>query len=636
MFDFFFYCFQSADVWLEDGRCVCVERHANLRSCVRRTEAVTTTRRGFGAADERKRTKSRKETRAAAAATTGGRGVVGMNDETAETTGGRPRRNRRRGTAALIVNVAVAALLAAVVCRAPGAGCDDDVTHRRRHVAVILASDVYPGYGVRRFGTADNKGAYFRLLETGFSQYFAVLRDGLLMTTTDVGPLVRRPVELTVLEESANGTARAHDVRVFVLERRDMLRFAADAYPDGRVPENRPAGSRVRGVPVLHAFGEGVAGLPVRYAIVDGNDDGAFALRTANETAIAGNITTGRAYYKGVHLVTGRPLDRERQRAYDLTVRAADGSSIDTAYARVHVDVTDENDNSPVFAHDVYRIDVDGLSTAVAPWVPAPYDNGTVAVGRYSTVGRVSATDADGDRVAYRLVASTAPAVVVVPQTGELLVSDDALLRSDAPFECRLTVDAHDLRTPSRSAAQPATVWIRYDKAAAAAAAGTPADDVLVLQDLAAYDDVMQSRAHHRVYKRRVTRAVRPTKRIEFTETDGEQEGRSVFPLEKETEKETFKIRDENPWVTVEPNGAVRVKKKWDYEELGPEKTIDFWVTITNAGVGGKRTCSLPHHILLSAYPRAFLRARFRFNSYHWLPGKHHVRIFLLPSFILV
>ena len=32
--------------------------------------------------------------------------------------------------------------------------------------------------------------------------------------------------------------------------------------------------------------------------------------------------------------------------------------------------------------------------------------------------------------------------------------------------------------------------------------------------------------------------------------------------------------RDENPWVTVEPNGAVRVKKKWDYEELGKMITI--------------------------------------------------------------
>lgn len=72
--------------------------------------------------------------------------------------------------------------------------------------------------------------------------------------------------------------------------------------------------------------------------------------------------------------------------------------------------------------------------------------------------------------------------------------------------------------------------------------------------------------------------------RKEFPESDGQQEGKNVFELSRENEFETFKIRDENPWVTVEPNGAVRVKKKWDYEELGPEKTIDFWVTISNTG----------------------------------------------------
>lgn len=96
------------------------------------------------------------------------------------------------------------------------------------------------------------------------------------------------------------------------------------------------------------------------------------------------------------------------------------------------------------------------------------------------------------------------------------------------------------------------------------------------------------SQQKHSRQKRRVTRAVRPTKRIEFAESDGDTEGRNVFQLEKETERETFKIRDDNPWVTVETNGAVRVKKKWDYEELGPEKTIDFWVIISNQGHNGK------------------------------------------------
>lgn len=495
---------------------------------------------------------------------------------------------KTRTTSAVVAVAALAALMAAA-CRAPVGGCTEAAAdassppvHMHHNIA-ILASDVYPGFGIKQF-VSDNKYTYFRLLDTDYSQYFAVLNDGLLMTTTDLGALVKRPVDLVVVEESPNATM-THAMRLFVLEKREMLRFADDAYPDGRVSENRAAGARVKGVPVLHAFGEGVAGLPVRYAIVDGNDDGAFALKAAEN--IAGNITN-RSYYRGVHLVTKRSLDREQKAAYDLIVQAADGSGIDKAYARVHVDVADENDNSPVFEQPVYKINVDGFGLGLRREATGNRrqrragDNATfaspvpdAAAGGYSAVGRVHATDADGDRVAYRLTAPS-PVAVVVPQTGELLVSDDAL-RSREFFECHLTVEAHDLRTPSRVSARPARVLIQYDYVVL--------DDDVLMQDLTAFEDAA---AKHRVYKRRVTRAVRPTKRIEFTETDGEQEGRSVFPLEKETEKETFKIRDENPWVTVEPNGAVRVKKKWDYEELGPEKTIDFWVTITNAGVGGE------------------------------------------------
>lgn len=467
-------------------------------------------------------------------------------------------------TVVAVVRTTLVAAALAAVCRAPGAGCDGvPLSPHMHHNIAILPSDVYPGFGIKQF-TSDNKYAYFRLLETGFSQFFTVLKDGLLMTTTDLGLLVKRPVNLVVLEESPNATF-THNMQLFVLEKREMLRFADDAYPDGKVSENRVPGTRVKGVPVLHAFGEGVAGLPIRYAIVDGNDDGAFTLKTAED--IAGNITN-KSYYKGVHLVTKRPLDREQKPAYDLIVQAADGSGIDKAYTRVHVDVLDENDNSPVFVQAAYRINVDGFNLGL--------DNGTVGPGQYSAVGRVEATDADGDKIAYRLTAPSS-AVVVVPQTGELLISDD-VLRSREYFECQLTVSAHDIRHPSRQSEQPAQVWIQYNFVVL--------DDDILMQDFGVYDDGPAA-AEHRVYKRRVTRAVRPTKRIEFTETDGEQEGRSVFPLEKETEKETFKIRDENPWVTVEPNGAVRVKKKWDYEELGPEKTIDFWVTITNAGVGG-------------------------------------------------
>jgi hypothetical protein len=143
--------------------------------------------------------------------------------------------------------------------------------------------------------------------------------------------------------------------------------------------------------------------------------------------------------------------------------------------------------------------------------------------------------------------------------------------------EMLIDVEAHDLRQPSLISIKPAKVFIEF----------VAPDPVSVIAQHLDHDLVNNQHSHRRD-KRRVTRAVRPTKRIEFTEADGDTEGRVVFQLEKETDRETFKIRDENPWVTVETNGAVRVKKKWDYEELGPEKTIDFWVIITNTGHNGK------------------------------------------------
>ncbi|XP_049964304.1 neural-cadherin-like, partial [Schistocerca serialis cubense] len=411
---------------------------------------------------------------------------------------------------------------------------------RRRSVAV-LADDTYPGYGVKQF--AAQPGASYRLLDTGFSQFFAVVSGGLLMTTADLHPLVGRPVSLAVLEDAGNRSS-THSLQLLVLDRRDMLRFREAAAP-ARVRENAPPGSGV-----AHLALAGGAGGRVRYAIVAGDPGGDFRLAAANAT--------------GVAVETARPLDREKTPAYNLTVEAADGRGADRAVTTLPVEVLDENDNSPVFSSKVYR-----FSVAV----------GGRASDRFRTVGKVAATDADGDRVAYRLAAPSG-LVVVVPQTGELLLAEEP---PEEDVEYEIAVEAHDLRSPSRTSQAPAQVWLQFNG---------PADDDGA-NEVASEEWSERSRARvHRIAKRRVTRAVRPTKRIEFTEADGGTEGRAVFTLEKETERETFKIRDENPWVTVEPNGAVRVKKKWDYEELGPEKTIDFWVTITNAG-GGGGTCGL-------------------------------------------
>lgn len=441
------------------------------------------------------------------------------------------------------------ALLTLVVLENVAFGLSRDVA--------VLPHDTHPGSSVKKYSsdTAFN----YHLVENGYSQFFTMLEDGSVMTTSDLSPLVNRPVSLVVLEETPNTTS-THTLHLYVLDRRHMLRFTScEKDCVGSVLENQPINTKVDGVPMIQAITTGTIFGPITYSITKGNDDGAFQLQHADSNEINENITDDAE--SGVYLVTTRPLDREEQDKYIVTVQATDQHGINKATMKIFVNIEDVNDNSPIFKEKYYRFIIgDDLYDSI---------NITLPLKRFSSIGRVEATDNDGDKIAYRLTSAN-NLFVIVPQTGELLLIEEP----KEEIEKQFTVEAHDLRNPSRKSHRPANVFFHYKP---------QIEKFELSNDLQDIEDRELERT-----KRRVTRAVRPTKRIEFTESDGDSEGNTVFQLEKETDRETFKIRDENAWVTVEPNGAVRVKKKWDYEELGPEKTIDFWVTITNAGNGGK------------------------------------------------
>lgn len=424
---------------------------------------------------------------------------------------------------------------------------------RRRSVS-ILPHDTYPGYGIKQFTT--DQFINYRLQETGFSEFFTVLENGLVMTTSDLSPLVNMPVNLVVVEESPNRTS-THKLELYVLDRRNILNFPNETY-SAQVTENAKPGTLVKDIPILVASSHRHPHQLVRYTISKGNENHTFSLMHPTTHEIS-NSTESKI---GVLLVTRGTIDREEVASYSLCITATDIKGINKAETHVLVNVQDENDNSPVFSRKVYRFIVGDLKAAL---------NSNISHWKkFSSIGSVSATDADGDKVAYRL-AVPSNLVVIVPQTGELLLTGDP---PGEDVECELTVEAHDLRSPSRFAREPAQVWLQFNSPVL--------QDEQILQMI----DRERGQAHH-IEKRRVTRAVRPTKRIDFSETDGEMEGRIVFALEKETEREKFKIRDENPWITVDENGDVRVKKRWDFEELGPEKTIDFWVTINNQATNG-------------------------------------------------
>ncbi|XP_022821057.1 neural-cadherin-like [Spodoptera litura] len=407
----------------------------------------------------------------------------------------------------------------------------------------LLPHDVRPGHAVRHF--VGNHSRY-TLLDPEYAPYFTLLDDGLLMTTADLTPLLNQPVNLAILEQTPYSSA-AHAIHLLVMDRRQMLQFTPGLLIGGLF-ENAPPGTIVDVLPIRATALIDVG--PLAYKIIKGNENSVFSLRQKGKSdtnsEVKSVVTDG-----DVEIVANKPLDAETKSCYELVIQATDLHGVNKANLKVRVDVGNENDHEPRFEQDVYYFIVNGTADENGP-------NGTAHWPRFSTIGQVQATDADGDRVYYSLQ-TPSNLVVIVPQTGELILAGEPDTR-----EVELSVIAHDTGIPQLKS-RLAKVFLGFI--------------VRDQRDLPVL---------HRE-KRRVTRAVRPTKRIEFTEADGEVEGRAVFTLEKETDRETFKIRDENPWVTVEPSGVVKVKKKWDYEELGPEKTIDFWVTITNAGNGGKQ-----------------------------------------------
>ncbi|XP_034945700.1 neural-cadherin-like isoform X3 [Chelonus insularis] len=427
----------------------------------------------------------------------------------------------------------------------------------------VLPHDVYPGFQVMHFQGSKRHASNYRLLETGYSKYFTVLEDGMMITTSDLTPLVNRSVNLIVLEHLLNGT-QTHDVHIFVINRGNMLTFSTEELGHGKVRENSQPGTVVDGFPLLHADGN----FPVHYVIQ--SDDYAFALMETTGATIGYNLTLKDPNQK-VQVVTAKTIDRELKHTYKVNINAYDGSFISTAKINGVVTIIDENDNSPLFDKEEYIFEVRPTN------IKTLEKDGVPKWRRFETVGKVSAKDADGDKVAYKLITPT-NLLIIIPQTGELVLVDEPEATIDKDSEVEVMIEAHDIRTPSKGTLRPARVVVRF--------LTTDFYEMVEENDLDMEEEVPQ--VHH-IQKRRVTRAVRPTKKVEFWESEGDVKGKTVFSLEKETEKETYKIRDENRWVTVEENGAVKVKEKWDYEALGLEKTIDFWVTINNANTDNQR-----------------------------------------------
>ncbi|XP_048175477.1 protocadherin beta-16-like [Corvus hawaiiensis] len=143
-----------------------------------------------------------------------------------------------------------------------------------------------------------------------------------------------------------------------------------------------------------------------------------------------------------------RPLDYEKVRAFEVTVRAADGGSPPlSAQAVLRVVVRDENDNAPVLLHPAP--DSSAAGELVPRWAPSGY-----------LVAKVVAVDADAGQnawLSYELAKATEPGLFRMGlHSGEVRTAR-AVSERDAARQ-RLIVLVRDRGQPPRSATATLTV----------------------------------------------------------------------------------------------------------------------------------------------------------------------------------
>ena len=177
-----------------------------------------------------------------------------------------------------------------------------------------------------------------------------------------------------------------------------------------RVEENAGIGSDVGTIEASDADGDSLS-----YHITTGNEATAFTIDTAT-----GEIT----------VADNSKLDFEEYENYQLTVQVSDG--IHTADSAVTIDLTNLNDNPPVADDAVFTIDEQAA-------------NGI-------TVGHVTARDADGGAITYRIASGNDKGIFAINETtGELTVTDASLLDAAAQAEYILSIQVSDGQHTSAS-----------------------------------------------------------------------------------------------------------------------------------------------------------------------------------------
>ncbi|KAK6173206.1 hypothetical protein SNE40_016701 [Patella caerulea] len=137
-----------------------------------------------------------------------------------------------------------------------------------------------------------------------------------------------------------------------------------------------------------------------------------------------------------VRIVVKNVIDREKKDYYRFFIIAKDGGTPPlSGNVTVNINVTDENDNAPVFSENIYDVSV------------------TENTPVYSVIGKIHAMDRDGGangRVTYRFSPHKSPEVeelfALNPENGDISVRNELQYQSGNKFET--IIEASDQGTP--------------------------------------------------------------------------------------------------------------------------------------------------------------------------------------------
>nr|XP_046152091.1 protocadherin Fat 2-like [Oncorhynchus gorbuscha] len=294
-----------------------------------------------------------------------------------------------------------------------------DNTTVRTPIAVIYAKD--PDTGI-------NSEVKYSLLEDNSGHFSLEEFSGILRLERSLAENTRSTFELKVKATDRGLPRQLYSIATVTVHVVDLSNykpvFLSQEY-SAQIPESTLVGSEVISVSALTR--DGTETESIVYSIVSGNEGGRFYLHPAT----------------GVLAVNGS-LDFERCREYYLSLEGTRGKSTLSDITMVIINITDVNDNTPVFGQGDYSADV---SEDLSPG---------------DVVMQVTAIDLDGplNNLIQYSISSGDPhgQFSIDPRSGEVIVR--ATLDREEITHYSLTVQAADEGDPPLSTAVQVTLTV--------------------------------------------------------------------------------------------------------------------------------------------------------------------------------